>query len=98
MRTNFCSGKVAGTYDDAWAGKHLAEAGGSIGGKRAFEVVLRVEAGVVVDTRLRGGRGCRLNDVGNGRGNGLGLGLVVNAWHCGLALRSGRTLEKEAWL
>lgn len=90
MRTSLCRGKVAGTYDDARACKHLAEAGGSIGGKRALEVVLRVEAGVVVDTRLRGGGGRRLNDGGDRRGNGLGLGLVVNAWHCGLALRSGK--------
>lgn len=85
MRENL-QRQIFAAYNDTWAGKHLAKASGSIRGKRTLEVVLGVEAGVEVDTRPGGG-GRRLKDGRDGGGNGLGLGLVVDAWHCELTLR-----------
>lgn len=47
MRKGLCSCKAPSTYNDAWACKHLAKAGGSISGKGALEIVLGVEAGEI---------------------------------------------------
>ena len=61
------------TYHDTGPGEHLAETRCRVQGQRALEVVLGVEASVVVDARVdlcgsleRGSR-C-LNEGGRGRG------------------------------
>ena len=65
------------TYHNAGAGEHLAETSSGVVRERALEVVLGVEARVVVNIAagriyVDGGRGCRDNR-GVGRGDLLGL-------------------------
>ena len=79
------------TYDDARTGKHLAKPGRGVVRERTLQIVLRVQARVIVHCRV----GChrwlvsRVNSVdshwcdGDRGGNGgVGKLVVVETGHC----------------
>jgi hypothetical protein len=81
------------THNDPWPCEHLPKTSSGVAGKRALEIVLGIEAGIVIDIgshviiySARGPDNC-----------GNVVGEIVNARHFGLRRRerSKKSLKRE---